>query len=100
MDQKHTAAAQCVSLSSKAIDEATALSDMLTSFVALQRFVQPQYADEVQDHVPASRGGMHAMLDSLNADVQRRLSALTDTLIVLGAQARLTMTSLPSSQAS
>lgn len=100
MNQQLTAAAQCVSLSGKATEQAMELSYKFKSFVALQRFVQPQYEDEAQDHVPATRGEMDAMLETLNADVLRRMDALADTLTVLGAQARLSVTSLAPSPSS
>lgn len=79
-------AAQCISLTNKAGDQVAELSGVFKAYLALERFVSPEYADDEQASVPACRSELGALLHTLNAEMLRQIGALADTLTVLQAQ--------------
>lgn len=91
--QHHSArdkhAHQCIALASKACDQVTEVAIALNAFLALERFVEPAYTDEAQASVPPSRAQLTSLLHAVNADVQRKMSALADVTTELQAQAHI-----------
>ncbi|QHE84060.1 hypothetical protein [Hydrogenophaga sp. BPS33] len=75
-----------VSLASKASDRLMELSDAFESYIALQCFVEPEYADEVEANVPPSRGQLTALLRTLNGDMRRKIDVVADAVALLQAQ--------------
>lgn len=84
-----SADAQVISLASLVCDRVAELSRLCKAFAALERLVSPEYLDEEQAHVPASREQLGELLYSLNADFHRRMEALADAMVVLLAQAQM-----------
>lgn len=81
-----TAATHCLSMAGKTFDNIAELSHVFKGYVALERFVSPEYADEAQALVPPTRAELGSLLHSLNAQVQRQMDKLTDNITVLQAQ--------------
>lgn len=80
---------QCIALAIKACDQVAELTIALNAYLALERFVEPAYTDEEQASVQSSRGQLTSLLHAINADVQRRISALAEITTQLQAQAHI-----------
>ncbi len=81
-----TAASQSISLAGKVCDQVTELSDVFKAYLAVQRFVAPEYADEASASVQPSRAELAALLRTLNEEIVRRLGALADMTTLQQAQ--------------
>ena len=80
------AASPSISLAGKTCDQVVELSDALNAYLALERFVEPEYADDAHASVPPSRAELTALLHAVNINVQRKIGALADITTVLQAQ--------------
>lgn len=78
--------ARVSSLALQAANQVTELSITFKAYQALERFVSPEYEHEVDDAVSPSRSELGSLLHTLNAEMQRQISALADTTTVLQAQ--------------
>lgn len=83
---KTTNAARCLSLAGRVCDQVADLSIAVNGYIALERFVSPNYADETQASVAPSRLELAAMLRALNAQVMRHIDALELGTTVLQAE--------------
>ena len=81
-----TAATQSISLAGKVCDQVTELSDVFKAYLAVQRFVAPEYADEASASVQPSRAELAALLRTLNEEIVRRMAALADVTTLQQAQ--------------
>lgn len=79
-------AAQCIALAGKACDQVDELSVVFKAYLALERFVSPEFTDAAQVGVSPSRAELGALLRTLNAEMLRQIGALADTSAVLQAQ--------------
>ncbi len=77
---------QCISLTDKTCDLVAELSIAFKAYLALERFVSPEYEDEAQAGVPSSRAELGSMLNALNDKILRLIGALADTTTVLQAE--------------
>ncbi|QHE84516.1 hypothetical protein [Hydrogenophaga sp. BPS33] len=78
--------AQCIAWSGNVRDHVADLSEAFMPYLVLERFVSPEYADEVHADVPASRGELGAMLRNFNAAIQQQLDMLANAATVFAAQ--------------
>ncbi len=79
------ASAQFAALTERAFDQLIELTHTFQSYIALERFVSPEYEDEAHAAVQPSRAELGALLHSLNEDIGRRLSALAESMAKLQA---------------
>ena len=77
---------QSLSLAGKTCDLVMELTEAFNAYLALECFVEPEYADEAQASVPPSRAQLTALLHAVNVEIQRKLGVLADTTTVLQAQ--------------
>ena len=76
----------CISLSGKVCDLVDDLSGLSNAYIAVERLISPEYADEAQAGVPPSRAELGALLNTLNTEMLRKINALADNTTVLQAQ--------------
>jgi len=79
------ASAQFMALTERASDQLIELTHAFQSYIALERFVSPEYEDEAHAAVQPSRAELGALLHSLNEDIRRRLTALAESMAKLQA---------------
>lgn len=76
----------CISLAAQVCDQVIELSETFKAYLALERFVSPEYEDEAQANVSPSRSELGALLHTLNAEMLRQIGALRNTTTVLQEQ--------------
>ncbi len=77
---------QGLSLAGKTCDLVMELTEAFNAYLALECFIEPEYADEARASVPPSRAQLTALLHAVNVEIQRKLGVLADTTAVLQAQ--------------
>ncbi len=80
---------QCLLLSGKVCDLVTHLLFFLNAYIAVERLISPEYADEGHVGVVPSRDELGALLNVLNNELRRRFEALAEITTVLHAQAAI-----------
>lgn len=70
-----------------ALNEMTELSIAFKAYQALERLISPEYEHEQDGEVLPTRSELGSLLHTLNAEMQRQISALADTLSLLQARA-------------
>ena len=80
---------QGISLAGKVCDQVADLSGFSNAYIAVERLISPEYADEAQAGVPPSRAELGALLNTLNTEMLRKINALADNTTVLQAQLTL-----------
>ncbi|MDO9434937.1 hypothetical protein [Hydrogenophaga sp.] len=75
-----------MALAGRTCDQVTELIEAINAYLALECFVQPEYADEAQARVQPSRALLTSLLRAINLEVQRRLAALAEITALLQAQ--------------
>lgn len=78
--------ASCIALTDKTCDHVAELSEVLKAYLALERFVSPEYEDEGRANLPHSRAGLGALFRVINTEIQRLMGALVDTTVELQRQ--------------
>ena len=81
--------ASCVALTDKTCDLVAELAEMFKAYLALERFVSPEYEDEGRANVAPSRAELGAMIHVINVAIQRLTGALVDTTTTLQLQLAL-----------
>lgn len=75
-----------IALTGRICDLVLDLSFILKTYVALERFVSPERADELNASIAPSRSELSAVLHTFNLEVQRLMGALTHTTAELHAR--------------
>lgn len=83
----HEEPSDAIALTAQLCDMVLDLSFALNAFLALERFVSPDNADELNTSVAPSRLELSGMLHTLNSEIQRQIAALTHMTAVLHEQA-------------
>lgn len=78
--------ASSIALTDETCDLVAELSEMFKAYLALERFVSPEYEDEGQANVAPSRAELGAMIHAINVAIQRLTRALMDTTTTLQKQ--------------
>lgn len=73
-------------MAGKVCDQVMELSEVFKAYVAVERFVVPEYMDEMRASVQPSRSELGSLLRTLNEEIVRRLAALADLTVVQQAQ--------------